>query len=137
MGFINKRNDDNAKQASEATIITSGVKIDGVFDFIAKVHIYGQISGKIKSSNTIIIGRGGAVKGSIEAKKLIVNGNFQGNADCESIDILEGGVFIGDISSIELMIEKNAHFEGKSRKKNNNARIEYKQEDAPKEETKQ
>ncbi len=76
-------------------------------------------------------------KQSIEAKKLIVNGNFQGNADCESIDILEGGIFIGDISSIELMIEKNAHFEGKSRKKNNNARIEYKQEDAPKEETKQ
>ncbi|MDR0467800.1 MAG: polymer-forming cytoskeletal protein [Campylobacteraceae bacterium] len=129
MGLINKRNDDNAKQNTEATIITSGVTIDGVFDFIAKVHVYGQLSGKMKSSNAIVIGRGGVIKGNIEAKTLIVNGSFEGNAECDSIYILEGGVLIGNISSEELMIEKNAHFEGESRRKNNNARIEYKQQE--------
>lgn len=134
MGFINKRNDNNTRQTSEATIITSGVKIDGVFDFVAKVQIYGQITGKIKSSNVIVIGKGGLVKGDIEAKRLVVNGRFEGSAECESIDILEGGVVIGNISSIELMIEKNAHFEGESRRKNNNNRIEYKQEEKIEEE---
>lgn len=40
---------------------------------------------------------------------------MDGNADCNNIEILAGGRMIGDISSVNLVIESQAIFEGYSK----------------------
>jgi cytoskeletal protein CcmA (bactofilin family) len=63
----------------------------------------------------VTIGKQGKVFGKIEASKLIVNGLFEGDAICNSIELLKGGILRGKIVSKDLMIETKAIFEGESK----------------------
>ena len=78
------------------------------------MHVDGEIKGEVHSKNIVIIGKQGKVFGKIEASKLIVNGLFEGDAICNSIELLKGGTLRGKILSKDLMIEAKAIFEGQS-----------------------
>ncbi|MCF6173024.1 MAG: polymer-forming cytoskeletal protein, partial [Campylobacteraceae bacterium] len=53
--------------------------------------------------------------GKIISSKLIINGLFEGDAVCESIELLKGGILRGKIVSKDLMIEAKSIFEGESK----------------------
>lgn len=61
------------------------------------------------------IGSSGNVKGEIFSEKLVISGEMDGNADCNNIEILAGGRMVGDIISVNLVIESQAVFEGYSK----------------------
>ena len=114
MGIFNKA-DQCAIPASEPTIIASGAKVEGVFNCQTRLHVDGEIIGKVLSDSIVTIGKQGRISGEIHASRLIVNGLFEGNADCENVEVLEGGKFLGKVFSKELVIEPNAIFEGESK----------------------
>lgn len=118
MAIFNKGN-SMAKENNSTTIISKGAKIQGELNLTAKLHIEGECDGKINSSNLISIGKGGIIKGEITASKLIVNGEFNGKANCETIEIITGGILKGDIIIKNLIIENGGIFEGTSTLKNN------------------
>ena len=62
----------------------------------------------------MVIGKKGRIKGDLKAEKLVVNGEFEGSADCSYVEVLAGGRFIGNVLSKELMIESKAYFQGQS-----------------------
>ncbi len=66
----------------------------------------------------VVIGKRGKIKGELKADKLVVNGTFEGSADCVKVDVLTDGVFNGDVVSEELTIEAKAKFQGQSRIRN-------------------
>jgi len=114
MGIFNKA-DQCSVPASETTIVATGAKIEGTFTCQTRLHVDGEIIGKIFSDSIVIIGRQGKISGEIHASRLIVNGLFEGNADCDNVEVLEGGKFIGKVISKELIIESKAIFEGESK----------------------
>ncbi len=67
------------------------------------------------SDSIVIIGKQGKVSGEIIASRLIINGLFEGNATCDNVEVLEGGKFLGKVTSKELVIEAKAIFEGESK----------------------
>lgn len=101
--------------SSETTIVASGAKIDGVFNCTSRLHVDGEISGEIHSKSIVTIGKGGKINGDVVANRLIVNGLFEGSADCDGIEVLAGGKFSGKALSKELIIEAKAQFEGESK----------------------
>ncbi|MBL0687107.1 MAG: polymer-forming cytoskeletal protein [Sulfurospirillum sp.] len=103
--------------SNETTTIASGAKIDGVFNCDSRLHVDGEIVGDIYSKSVVIIGKSGKINGKIIANRLVVNGVFEGNADCDIIEILTGGKFIGKVITKELIIEEKARFEGESKMK--------------------
>ena len=114
MGLISK-GDKLAVDSSGTTIIAKGTKITGKIDIACKLHIDGEIDGTVHSSNIVAIGSSGLIRGEVFSEKLMVSGHLEGNADCESIDILAGGSIRGDIVSINLIIESQGKFEGQSK----------------------
>ncbi|AFL68969.1 bactofilin family protein [Sulfurospirillum barnesii] len=114
MGIFNKA-DQCTIPASETTIIASGAKVEGVFKCQTRLHVDGEIIGKVLSDSIVTIGKQGCISGEIHASRLIVNGLFEGNADCENVEVLEGGKFLGKVFSKELVIEAKAIFEGESK----------------------
>jgi cytoskeletal protein CcmA (bactofilin family) len=114
MAIFNKT-DEHTVSASETTIIARGATIDGTFECHSRLHVDGEVKGKINSDNIVTIGKNGKVNGDIKANRLVVNGFFEGNADCNGVEVLEGGKFLGTVLSKELMIEAKAHFEGESK----------------------
>ena len=104
---------------SNTTIIAAGTKIDGEFNINCKLHIDGEVTGKINSTNIVSIGAEGSIKGELSSVKLIVSGLFEGTADCDSIELLKDGKIVGKIISKDLMIESDSIFEGESQLKKN------------------
>lgn len=104
---------------SNTTIIAAGTKIDGEFNLNCKLHIDGEVTGKINSTNIVSIGAEGSIKGELSSRKLIVSGLFEGTADCDSIELLKDGKIVGKIISKDLMIESDSIFEGESQLKKN------------------
>lgn len=114
MGIFNKA-DQCTIPASETTIIASGAKVEGVFNCQTRLHVDGEIIGKVLSDSIVTIGKQGRISGEIHASRLIVNGLFEGNADCENVEVLKGGKFLGKVFSKELVIEAKAIFEAESK----------------------
>jgi len=119
MAIFDKTN-EKSSASSETTIIASGAKIDGVFNCTSRLHVDGEVAGEIHSQSIVTIGKGGKVNGSIFANRLIVNGYFEGEANCDGVEVLAGGKFLGKVISKELMLEAKAEFEGESRIKRDN-----------------
>jgi cytoskeletal protein CcmA (bactofilin family) len=119
MAIFNK-SDGKQTSSSETTIIAHAAKIDGVFNCDSRLHVDGEVKGQINSKSIVTIGKNGKVNGEIIAKRLIVNGLFEGNADCDGVEVLAGGKFLGKVISKELMIEAKAQFEGESKIKREN-----------------
>jgi len=109
---------------SDTTVIAKGTRVVGEIEISSKLHIDGEIEGKINSKSVVTIGSDGLVKGEIISQKLLVSGQMEGNCDCESIEILAKGKITGDIISSNLVIESNGFFEGTSKIKVKNSNTE-------------
>jgi cytoskeletal protein CcmA (bactofilin family) len=103
-----------AKETNSTTIISTGTKINGNFELNAKLHIEGEVEGKIESNNLVSIGKTGTIKGELKANKLLVNGVFEGKLDVNILEITKGGKVIGEIAIQDLIIEQGGIFEGTS-----------------------
>lgn len=126
MAIFNKT-DADTPASSETTIIASGAKIDGVFNCHSRLHVDGEVNGQIHSKSIVTIGKGGKISGEITANRLIVNGLFEGDANCDGVEVLAGGKFLGKVISKELMIEAKAQFEGESKIKRENEPVKIKE----------
>ena len=117
MGIFNKADQYSTTTvpASETTIVASGAKIEGIFNCQTRLHVDGEIIGKVLSDSIVIIGKQGKISGEINASRLITNGLFERNANCDNVEVLEGGKFLGKVISKELVIEAKAIFEGESK----------------------
>lgn len=124
MGIFDKA-DQRTVSTSETTIIASGAKAEGIFNCQTRLHIDGEIIGKVLSDSIVTIGKQGRVNGEINASRLIVNGLFEGNANCDNVEVLECGRFIGKVISKELIIEAKAIFEGESKIKSDTQMITF------------
>ncbi|MDD2384859.1 MAG: polymer-forming cytoskeletal protein [Sulfurospirillaceae bacterium] len=124
MGIFNKA-DQCAIPSSETTIVASGAKVEGIFNCQTRLHVDGEIVGKIISESIVTIGKQGHISGEINASRLIINGLFEGSANCDNVEVLEGGKFLGKVISKELVIEAKAIFEGESKIKVDNQLLSY------------
>ncbi|NOX16410.1 MAG: polymer-forming cytoskeletal protein [Epsilonproteobacteria bacterium] len=114
MGVFSKNNQLSISD-SETTIIAAGAKVEGIFNCQSRLHIDGEIVGEVNSRNIVTIGKKGKFSGKVMSSKLIINGLFEGDAICDSIELLKGGILRGKIISKDLMIEAKAIFEGESK----------------------
>jgi len=103
-----------ARETNSTTIISQGAVIKGDLELSAKLHIEGVVDGNINSSNEVSIGKDGVMKGELKASKLIVNGVFEGTADCDYIEIMKGGILKGNITIKNITIENGGCFAGTS-----------------------
>jgi len=118
MGLFVRSSEHVVSKQTESTIVANGAKLEGIFDLSTYLYVDGIVTGKVISTNTIVIGKRGFVSGEVEAPKIIVNGKLEGKVICDSLEILEGGDFRGILYSDELVMEQRSSFEGESHKKN-------------------
>lgn len=103
--------------ADNITIISDGVKIDGKLSFAGSAKIDGEVTGDIKSDETLTISRNAKVKANINTKNAVISGYFEGVMHASGqVEITSTGRFIGDLIQERslLTIEKGGLFKGKS-----------------------
>ncbi|TQR60817.1 bactofilin family protein [Campylobacter troglodytis] len=115
MAIFSKNTDSISSSTQETTVISSGARIEGQFDFNSMLHLDGEISGEVRSNSVVVIGKSGVLKGNLNADKVVVNGIFEGELEAESLEILAGGLVTGNIITRQIAIENGGRFSGNSK----------------------
>jgi cytoskeletal protein CcmA (bactofilin family) len=104
------------QQAAISTILGSDCKFTGDVDAKGTIRIDGEFEGKIISSDSVIVGKSGMVRGEIRAAHAVVSGTVEGNVFAKrKVELESGSRLIGDVESMSLVIEDGVFFEGKSK----------------------
>ena len=106
----------NSDEKQSPTIIGAGCNLNGNIKTDHTVQIHGTVQGDI-SATTLVIGRGGKVKGNIHAQTLFLHGNLDGDADVNVANILSNAKMTGTLFYKTLNITANTGLECKLSKR--------------------
>ena len=105
--------DDNLSGPAE-TVVGPSVKIQGDLNSEGNVRIEGQVSGKVKTSQSVFVNQGAKIAADILAGNAVVGGEVLGNIKISGHLILQSTAKItGDIGCSILRVEDGAQFSGK------------------------
>ena len=103
-------------QGTVSSILGENCKFTGDVEAKGTLRIDGILDGKIEASDTVIVGKGGTVKGQIHAAHAVVSGTVEGNIFAKrKVELEAGSKLIGDVESVSLVIEDGVFFEGSSK----------------------
>jgi cytoskeletal protein CcmA (bactofilin family) len=101
-----------------ATIIAEGTYINGRIE--AKNHkilVEGVVEGGIFARHSVIIGDRGKVSYKLEGDHVSVSGKFNGEMNCNWLEVEEGGEVRGEVTTNQLLFKQRGIFEGKNHMK--------------------
>jgi cytoskeletal protein CcmA (bactofilin family) len=105
-------------QGTVSSILGENCRFNGNVEAKGTLRIDGVLDGKIEASDTVIVGKGGTVKGEIHAAHAVVSGTVEGNIFAKrKVELESGSRLIGDVESVSLVIEDGVFFEGSSKMK--------------------
>ena len=114
---IFNNSDKQADFSSNITTVAAGSVFTGKIELECELHIDGHFNGDISSKNTVKVGKAGVLKSNVKAEKLIITGKFTGNAECNVIELIDGGEAEGKLVSSSLVIDNKSKFQGESLRK--------------------
>ena len=96
------------------TIVGHSVKIEGDLISEGDIKIDGQVTGKVKTSQSLFIGPTAKIEADVEAGSATVAGAIVGNMKVKDLlVVLQTGNLTGDVDCGKLAIEEGAYFSGK------------------------
>lgn len=106
----------NSTEKQSPTVIGAGCKVTGDIKTDHTVQIHGTIIGDV-TATTVVIGRGGVVKGEITADNLFLHGTLDGPATVNNANMFSAAQMIGELSYRTLNITANTALECKLTKR--------------------
>ncbi|MCL1078193.1 polymer-forming cytoskeletal protein [Parashewanella spongiae] len=98
--------------SAELTYIAPGTKVTGETVFAGDALIGGRLIGTITSKCKIIIEEDGRVDGEVDCVEVFISGHFNGKLHCDKLTITNSGIFEGEVSSASIEISEGGQFIG-------------------------
>lgn len=96
------------------TVVGPSVKIQGDLNSEGNVRIEGQVTGKVKTSQSVYVGEGARIAADVLAGNAIIGGDVQGNLKIAGhLILLATANIAGDVTCSILRVEDGAQFSGK------------------------
>ncbi len=110
---MDKMLEDNLNAPAE-TVVGPSVKIQGDLNSEGNIKIEGQVSGKVKTSQSLFVIPGAKIAADVLAGNAVVGGEIQGNLKISGHLILQSTAkILGDVTCQILRVEDGAQFSGK------------------------
>ena len=101
-------------QAKES-LIASDLTIEGKIEGTGHVRIAGRFKGDVNVQGDLTIEAGAKLTGGVRAKRVIIAGELEGNIEAASrVELLEGGVLVGDVKSGSLTVAAGSRMRGQA-----------------------
>lgn len=100
------------KRSGGLTFIAQGTQFTGETELSAEALIAGELFGKVNSSNNITIEQGGLIDGKLHCAELRVSGTFRGKLTCEKLNITSTGLVDGEVNCQSMEIFEGGQFIG-------------------------
>jgi cytoskeletal protein CcmA (bactofilin family) len=105
---------DNDLNGPAETVVGPSVKIQGDLNSEGNIKIEGQVTGKVRTSQSVFVIPGAIIAADVLAGNAIIGGEIQGNLKIAGHLILQSTAkVLGDISCQILRMEDGAQFSGK------------------------
>jgi cytoskeletal protein CcmA (bactofilin family) len=98
--------------AIKPSIISDAVNFVGEFRSTGALHIDGNAKGTIEAES-VTVGTGGSLEGTVSCKKLHVQGSLQGDVTCDELIISDEGQVAGALSYKTILVQRGARVAGK------------------------
>ncbi|HEY7688662.1 MAG TPA: polymer-forming cytoskeletal protein [Dongiaceae bacterium] len=99
------------------SIIGRDLKIKGDLICNGDIQIDGEVEGDVQS-NSLTIGEGASVRGTVSGTNVRVYGSFSGQLKGHSVALAKTAKLVGDVTHQTLSVEAGAQFEGNSKRMN-------------------
>ena len=93
------------------SVISVDTEMKGSINTRNEMHVYGVVEGDIQAA-ALVVCKGGAVKGDVKAKTVIVQGRVEGRIFGEDVRLQAGADVNGEIHHTTLGMDPAAVFEG-------------------------
>ena len=111
------------------TFVGKGSVISGEMEVEGGVRVDGKVKGRIKATETVIVGAEGVVEADIDTKLAVIGGNVSGTITAlEKTELQSKAVIVGEITTRNLVVEQGAIFHGKCNMKEETPEAEYEEE---------
>ncbi|MCA9753354.1 MAG: polymer-forming cytoskeletal protein [bacterium] len=101
---------DNGEATS---MIGESSSFDGTLEVSGNLRVDGKFTGKIRVSETLVVGRNGLVDADVNTKCAVVAGTIKGNIHAsEKITLQSGSRLEGEMVTSRLVIEEGVSFQG-------------------------
>jgi cytoskeletal protein CcmA (bactofilin family) len=98
------------------TIVSAGMRIEGELKSSGNIRIDGLVTGKVHTSQDLEVGPNAQIDADLIAQNAIIAGIVKGNVTIKnSLQIMETGKVLGNISCTSLGIREGAYFNGACR----------------------
>ncbi|MCL1119527.1 polymer-forming cytoskeletal protein [Shewanella seohaensis] len=94
------------------SFIAEGTKLTGNIEFAGDVLIGGDVQGQILSQANVIVERTGNLHCEVKCRELIIDGYFKGRLICERLVIQAHGIVDGDVACTSMQISEGGQFIG-------------------------
>jgi cytoskeletal protein CcmA (bactofilin family) len=113
----NKRWEDQIERPASAedcsSTLGSGSVWQGNFQTDGSVRLDGKISGEVKAAGTVIITQGAMVNAVIQARFVVIAGNFDGQLYCsERLELLPTSRIKGSMTTPQISVGEGAFIDG-------------------------
>jgi cytoskeletal protein CcmA (bactofilin family) len=110
---MDKTLDENLNSPAE-TVVGPSVKIQGDLNSEGNIKIEGQVSGKVKTSQSVFVIPGAKIAADVLAGNAVIGGEISGNLKISGHLILQSTAkVLGDIACTVFRVEDGAQFSGK------------------------
>lgn len=94
------------------TFIAQGTKLTGDIQFTDEALVSGELQGTIQSTSNINIELDGYVEGELQCVELRVSGSFKGKLNCNKLNITSTGRVDGEVNCQSMEIFEGGQFIG-------------------------
>jgi len=103
-----------SNDSSSPLAVGAKISIRGTIISRGDVYLNGEVEGKVEAVNsTVTVGPNAKVVANLEAKKVVIVGNVDGNIKAtEVVEIQKTGAITGDLTTARIAIEDGAYFKG-------------------------
>lgn len=112
------RNDkatDTNFSGKEVTNIASDSEVKGDLKIVGNLQIDGKVLGKIYCNSEVLLGKTSVSEGSIIARKITVQGKYNGKLEADYIELIDNCIVQGEIISNRILMKEGVIFEGISK----------------------
>ena len=100
---------------SEATTSTIGENsvLEGTFEVTGNLRVDGKFTGKLRVTETLVVGKNGLVDAKVVARNAVIAGTIKGDLNSsEKITLQSGSRLEGEMVTSRLVIEEGVSFQG-------------------------
>ncbi len=98
------------------SIIAVGVTVHGDIDSNGTVKVEGTVDGSVATRQQVLIARGGAVSGDVDAREAVIGGTVRGTVRAsERVEVQAGGAVHGDITTRRIAVAEGGILNGQVR----------------------